>query len=93
MIGGHTLKRGVCLAIHCTIFPFLVYKDVVYLSFSIVCVKKKKLWGGVIVSQMFLEISSDFSAVLLYEGCDHFILYGGFSLVFFFFFFFLVCFL
>ena len=26
-IGGHTLKRGVCLAIHCTIFPFLVYKD------------------------------------------------------------------
>ena len=25
VIGGHTLERGVCFAIHCTIFPFLVY--------------------------------------------------------------------
>ncbi len=36
MIGGHTLERGVCLAIHRTIFPFPVYKDVVYLCFTII---------------------------------------------------------
>ena len=30
---------GVCLAIDCTIFPFLVYKDVVYLCFTIVRVR------------------------------------------------------
>ena len=36
MIGGHTLERGVCLAIHRTVFPFPVYKDVVYLWFTII---------------------------------------------------------
>ena len=39
VIGGHTLDRGVCLAIDCTIFPFLVYKDVVHLYFTIVRVR------------------------------------------------------
>ena len=40
MIGGHALERGVCLAIHCAIFPFLGFKDVVCLCFIIVCVKQ-----------------------------------------------------
>ena len=37
MIGGHTLERGVCLAIHCTIFPFLVIYIYIYI-YICVCV-------------------------------------------------------
>ena len=37
-IGGHTLKREIYLAIQCAIIPFLIYKDVVYLYFSIIYV-------------------------------------------------------
>ena len=38
VIGGHTLERGIYLAIQCAIIPFLIYKDVDYLCFSIICV-------------------------------------------------------
>ena len=38
VIGGNTLKRGIWLTIQWAIVPFLIYENVVYLCFSIICV-------------------------------------------------------
>ena len=37
-LGRHTFKRGICHIIQCTINPFLIHEDVVYLCFSVICV-------------------------------------------------------